>query len=52
MEPVLQKFIFAQLIKKFSSFYGTRRSIAVFTKAHHWFLTLGHMNPSYLFQYL
>jgi hypothetical protein len=29
----------AQLVKKFRSFYGTRRFIAVFTRTRHWTLT-------------
>jgi hypothetical protein len=32
--------IIAQLIKKFSSFYGSRRFITVFTRDRHWILTL------------
>jgi hypothetical protein len=35
---ILEKFIvvYAQLVKKFPVFYGTRRFITVFTRARHW----------------
>jgi hypothetical protein len=32
----LEKLIFAQLVKKFSAFYRTRRFITVFTRWSHW----------------
>jgi hypothetical protein len=32
----LEKLIVTQLVKKFPAFYGTRRFITVFTRAHHW----------------
>jgi hypothetical protein len=35
----LEKLIVTQLIKKFLTFYGTRRFINVFTTACHWFLS-------------
>jgi len=35
---VLQKLLVAQLVKKFPSFYETRRFITVFTRARHWSL--------------
>jgi hypothetical protein len=35
---LLEKLIFAQLVKKFVSFYGTRRLITVFKRARHWTL--------------
>jgi RNase P protein component len=31
---LFEKLIAAQLVKKFRAFYGTRKSITVFTKAH------------------
>jgi hypothetical protein len=31
-----QKFVVSQLMKKFPISYNTRRSIAMFTRAHHW----------------
>jgi hypothetical protein len=33
---LLEKLIVAQLFKKFSAYYGSRRFITVFTKARHW----------------
>jgi hypothetical protein len=30
------KLIFTQLVKKFPAFYGTRKFITTFTRAHHW----------------
>jgi hypothetical protein len=38
LSEVLEKLRVTQLIKKLPSFYGTRRSITVFTKGHHWSL--------------
>jgi len=35
---LLEKLIVAQLVKKLPVFYGPRRSITVFTRAHHWSL--------------
>jgi hypothetical protein len=32
---LLEKLLVVQLLKNFSTFYGTRRFIAVFTRAHH-----------------
>jgi hypothetical protein len=32
---VIEKLIAAQLVKKFTEFYGIRRFITVFTRAHH-----------------
>jgi len=37
---LLEKLIVTQLVKKFV-FYATRRFIIVFTRAHHWAVTLG-----------
>jgi hypothetical protein len=36
---LLEKLIFVQLVKKFPSFYGTRRFITMFTRARHWSLS-------------
>jgi hypothetical protein len=36
---LLEKLIVTQIVKKFPVFYGTRRFITVFTRAHHWFLS-------------
>jgi len=36
----LEKVIPAQLVKKFPAFYGTRRFITLFTRTHHWTLSL------------
>jgi len=36
---LLEKLIVTQLVKKFSKFYITRKSITVFTRASHWFLS-------------
>jgi prolipoprotein diacylglyceryltransferase len=33
---LLEKLIVAQVVKRFLSFYGTRRFIIEFTKASHW----------------
>jgi hypothetical protein len=35
---LLEKLSIVQLLKNFPAFYGTRRSIAVFTRALHWSL--------------
>jgi hypothetical protein len=35
---LLEKLIVTQLVKKFPAFYGTRRFITVFKRAHHWSL--------------
>jgi hypothetical protein len=34
-QSILEKLIVAKLFKKFPAFYGTRKFITVFTKAHH-----------------
>jgi len=34
-----EKLTVAQLVMKFTTFYGTRRFITVFTTAHHWNLS-------------
>jgi hypothetical protein len=36
---LLHKLIVTQLLNKFSAFYRTRRSVIVFTAAHHWSLS-------------
>jgi hypothetical protein len=41
---LLENVIIAQLIKKFSGFYGTRRFISAFTESRHWSV-LSQMNP-------
>jgi hypothetical protein len=35
-KSLLEKLIVTQLVKKLPAFYGTRRFIAVFTKARYW----------------
>jgi hypothetical protein len=39
MKMDLEKLIFTQLVKKFSTFFGTRWSITVFTRTRHWSLS-------------
>jgi hypothetical protein len=34
-----------QPVKKFPTFFGTRRFMTVFTKARHWTVIMRHMNP-------
>jgi hypothetical protein len=36
---LLEKLIVTQLVKKFPAFYGSQMFIAVFTRAHHWYLS-------------
>jgi hypothetical protein len=36
---LLEKLTVAQLVKKFAVIYGTRRFIAVFTRARHWIVS-------------
>jgi hypothetical protein len=36
---LLEKLVVTQLVNKFSTFYGTRRFIIVFTRARHWSLS-------------
>jgi hypothetical protein len=48
---LLEKFSGSQLVKKFPTFYGTRRFITAFTKAPHlslsWARSIQSMSPSY-----
>jgi hypothetical protein len=39
MEIILEKPQVVQTLKKFPAFYGTKRSITIFTRALHWFLS-------------
>jgi len=47
---LLEKLTVSQLVKKFSTFYGTRRFITAFTSAHHlslsWARSIQYMNPT------
>jgi len=36
---LLEKLLVTHLVKKFPPFYGARRFITVFTRAHHWSLS-------------
>jgi hypothetical protein len=39
LKVLAEKRIVANLVKKFRTFYGTRRFITVFKRAHHWILS-------------
>jgi hypothetical protein len=41
----IEQLTVAQLAKKFSVFYETRRFMTLYTRAHHWFPILSQMNP-------
>jgi hypothetical protein len=43
---VLEKLTVTHLLKKFPSFYGTRKSITVFTRARHWSVSWATFKPS------
>jgi hypothetical protein len=46
MEPThLEKPPIVRLLKNFPAIYGTRRFIAVFTRALHWSLSLSQIDP-------